>query len=264
MRYMLLIYGAENCWTEEERTECIHQSMAISEELAAKGEWIDSSPLHSVTTATCVRVRNGVRQITDGPYAETTEQFGGYYIIEVDTLADAIEIACRLPPVTKGTIEIRPLLALPDALSLPTGNSSQLASDSQSSRDYILLMYAEEGAWPSEEHAPALAESVDVCHQLHEHGQFVSAAPLQPPDTAVCVRIRNQQREVIDGPFPETKEQLGGYFLIRVANLDEAIAIAARIPGTRRGTAEIRPLFPLADISKNVSTAIPSIDLPPD
>jgi hypothetical protein len=61
------------------------------------------------------------------------------------------------------------------------------------------------------------------------------------------VRIRGGSRAIVDGPFPETKEQLGGYFLIRVANLDEAIAIAAQIPGSRRGTAEIRPLFPLPE-----------------
>jgi hypothetical protein len=101
----------------------------------------------------------------------------------------------------------------------------------------------------------ALAESVDVCHKLHANGQFVSAAPLQSPVTATCVRIRNGSRVVIDGPFPETKEQLGGYFLIRVANLDDAIAIADRIPGSRRGTAEIRPLFPLPELPETDAIA---------
>jgi hypothetical protein len=123
------------------------------------------------------------------------------------------------------------------------------ASSAENQTDYLLLMYAEEGAWPPEDHGPALAESVDICHQLHAKGQFLAAAPLQPPATATCVRIRNGNRVVADGPFPETKEQLGGFFLIRVANLDDAIAIAAMIPGSRRGTAEIRPLFPLPDRS---------------
>lgn len=261
MKYMLLIYGAEDSWTEDERTECMLESMGICDELDAQGKWIASSPLHSVTTATCVRVRNGKRQITDGPYAETTEQLGGYYIIDVDGVEDAIAIASRLPPVKKGTVEIRPLLPLPDPLSLPesdTGN--QTATDAEKRTDYLLLMYAEEGAWPPEEHAHALAESVDVCHQLHAKGQFVSAAPLQPPATATCVRIRNGSRVVVDGPFPETKEQLGGYFLIRVANLDEAIAIGARIPGSRRGTAEIRPLFPLPKRSQTENQATSSVD----
>jgi len=251
MKYMLLIYGAENSWTEDERTECMLESMKICDELDAQGKWMASSPLHSVTTATCVQVRDGQRQVTDGPYAETTEQLGGYYIIDVDKLEEAIEIAGQLPPAQKGTVEIRPLLAIPDSLSLPKVDANQqIPAHGDNSQDYLLLMYAEEGAWPPEEHAVALAESVDVCHQLHASGQYLSAAPLQPPATATCVRVRNKNRVVVDGPFPETKEQLGGYFLIRVPNLDDAIAIAARIPGTRRGTAEIRPLFPLPERSQ--------------
>jgi hypothetical protein len=118
----------------------------------------------------------------------------------------------------------------------------------QDAKDYVVLLYAEPGAWPPEEHALALAESVELCHRLHTQGQYLSAAPLQPPETATCVRIREGNQMVTDGPFTETKEQLGGYFLIRVANLDEAISIASKIPGSRRGTAEIRPLFPLSQI----------------
>jgi hypothetical protein len=247
MKYMLLIYGAEDGWTEDERTECMLESMSICDELDSQGKWIASSPLHSVTAATSLRIRDGKRHITDGPFAETTEQLGGYYIIDVDSRDEAIEIASRLPPAKKGTVEIRPLLPLPDSLSLPEPDATQASSDAANLREYILLMYAEEGAWPPDEHLPALAESVDVCHQLHAKGQFIAAAPLQPPATASCVRIRNSSRTIVDGPFAETKEQLGGYFLIRVANLDEAIAIAAKIPGSRRGTAEIRPLFPLPE-----------------
>lgn len=114
MKYMLLIYGAENCWTEQEREECIIESMAISDELKNDGKLIASSPLHSVTTATSIRVRDGKSQITDGPFAETTEQLGGYYLIDVDNLDEAIDIANRLPPAKKGTVEIRPLFPLPE------------------------------------------------------------------------------------------------------------------------------------------------------
>ncbi len=108
-------------------------------------------------------------------------------------------------------------------------------------------MYAAEGAWPPEEHQLALAESVELCHKLHANGQYISAAPLHPPATAKCVRVREGRALITNGPFAETSEQLGGYFLIDAANLDQAIAIAASIPGTRRGTAEIRPLLALPD-----------------
>lgn len=246
MKYLLLIHSAEEGWTEDERTRCMLDSMAICDELAAEGKWLASSPLHSVITATCVRVRDGHTQVTDGPFAETTEQLGGYYVIDVADRQEAIAIASRLPPAAKGTVEIRPLLPLPDSLSLPRPSPGQhSAAEPGPRRDYIVLMYAEPGAWPPEEHATALAESVTLCHDLHAHGQFLAAAPLQPPETATCVRVRNRVPTVSDGPFAETNEQLGGYFLIRVRNLDEAIVIASKIPGSRRGTAEIRPLFPL-------------------
>lgn len=114
MKYMLLIYGAEESWTDDEREACMIESMGICRELEAEGKWIASSPLHSITTSTSVRVRDGKRQLTDGPFAETTEQLGGYYIIDVDDLDEAIAIAARIPPAKKGTVEIRPLMDLPE------------------------------------------------------------------------------------------------------------------------------------------------------
>lgn len=113
MKYMLLIYGAENDWTEEQRRSCMLESMRICDSLEAEGKYIASAPLHSVSMATSVRVRDGRRHVTDGPFAETTEQLGGYYIIDVDDLDEAIAIAERLPPSKKGTVEIRPLFPLP-------------------------------------------------------------------------------------------------------------------------------------------------------
>ena len=108
---------------------------------------------------------------------------------------------------------------------------------------YVLLMYAEEGAWPPEEHRAAIEESIEICHELHAQGKYISASPLQPPNTATCVRRGDGQSLVTDGPYAETKEQLGGYFLIDADSLDEAVAIASRIAGARRGTAEVRPLI---------------------
>ena len=112
MKYMLLIYGVEGSWTAEERQACMLKSMAIGDELAAQGKYVASAPLHPVTTATTLRMKDGNALITDGPYAETTEQLGGYYIIDVENLDEAIAIASRLPPAAKGTIEIRPVFDL--------------------------------------------------------------------------------------------------------------------------------------------------------
>jgi hypothetical protein len=110
---------------------------------------------------------------------------------------------------------------------------------------YILLVHHDEesfGRRPETERRQMLAESVQLAQQLHKSGHYLAAAPLHPSRETACVRVREGQPIVTDGPFAETREQLGGYFLINARNLDEAIAIAARIPGARIGTVEIRPV----------------------
>src|SRR6267378_1383835 len=86
-------------------------------------------------------------------------------------------------------------------------------------------------------------ESTQLTHELNARGQYLAANPLHPSATATSVRVREGKPLVTDGPFMETREQLGGYFLIDARDLDEAIGIAARIPGARRGTVEIRPVM---------------------
>ena len=110
---------------------------------------------------------------------------------------------------------------------------------------YLLLIYGEETAWGEGERERCYAESIRLIRDLDEAGQYLGASPLHPVATATSVRVRDGKRLVTDGPFAETREQLGGYFLIEAGDLDEAIAIAGRIPGARRGTVEIRPVVEL-------------------
>src|SRR5438128_8521561 len=91
-------------------------------------------------------------------------------------------------------------------------------------------------------------ESAQLAHELSAAGQYLAAAPLEPTAAATSVRVRKGKRVVTDGPFAETKEQLGGYFLIDASDLDEAIAIAARIPVASRGTIEVRPVVHIPDL----------------
>jgi hypothetical protein len=114
MKYMLLIYADEQVWTEGEREQCYQESTELTHQLKAKGQYLGASPLHPVSTATSVQVRNGKRLITDGPFAETREQFGGYFMVEAKDLDEAISIAARIPGAKKGTVEIRPLVELPN------------------------------------------------------------------------------------------------------------------------------------------------------
>jgi hypothetical protein len=112
MKYMLLVYSTEEAWTECDRADCMADSTKLCHELAAQGRFLGASPLHPVSTATCVRVRGGSRITTDGPFAETTEQLGGYFLIDAADLDDAIAIAGRIPAACKGTVEIRPVFEL--------------------------------------------------------------------------------------------------------------------------------------------------------
>lgn len=113
MKYMLLIYSNENNWTESEREACFEESTQFTHELHEQGKFIAASPLQPVATATCVRIREGKRLITDGPFAETHEQLGGYFIVEARDLDDALLIASRIPAARKGTVEVRPVVELP-------------------------------------------------------------------------------------------------------------------------------------------------------
>ncbi|MEW6732029.1 MAG: YciI family protein [Acidobacteriota bacterium] len=116
---------------------------------------------------------------------------------------------------------------------------------------YVLLIYLEEHALTETERECCYAESALLAQQLHSNGQFLATAPLHPVATATSVRIRDGKRLVTDGPFAETREHLGGFFLINAKDLDEAISIAARIPGARVGTVEIRPVIEVAGLPKN-------------
>jgi hypothetical protein len=121
MKYMLLCYDDDQAWERAGR-DALHAAMreavGLTHELHAKGQYVMASPLEPVSTATSVRVRDGKRLTTDGPFAETREVLGGFYIIDVDTPGEAVEIAARHPGARVGTVEVRPLLEIP---GLPTG-----------------------------------------------------------------------------------------------------------------------------------------------
>jgi hypothetical protein len=117
MKYMLLVYLDEQALSETERQHCYEESAQLAQRLNSSGQYLDASPLHPISTATSVRVRDGKRLVTDGPFAETREQLGGYYLVNATDLDEAIRIAERIPVARLGTIEIRPVLEIPD---LPT------------------------------------------------------------------------------------------------------------------------------------------------
>jgi hypothetical protein len=113
MKYMLLIYMGEQAMNETDREHCYVESTQLAQDLHAKGQYIAANPLQPVATATSVRIRNGKPLITDGPFAETREHLGGYFLIDAKNLDEAIAIAMRIPGAKVGTVEIRPVLDMP-------------------------------------------------------------------------------------------------------------------------------------------------------
>jgi len=112
VQYMMLVYLDENSLSEAERESCYRESIELTQDLAASGHYLAAAPLQPTTTATSVQVRDGKRLVTDGPFAETREQLGGYFLIEASDLDQAIAIAARIPIARRGTIEIRPMVEL--------------------------------------------------------------------------------------------------------------------------------------------------------
>jgi hypothetical protein len=243
MKYMLLIYGTETRWTDAERKECMDESLAICNQLAAQGKFIDAAPLQPVATAATLRFRDGRTLITDGPFAETVEQLGGYYVLDLADLDEALAVAASLPPVTKGTVEIRPMATLD---GLPPAQPSAAAAGETA---FLLLSYKDEATtavMPPAAVEARKAEAVALARELDAAGVYLSAAPLYPGETATCVRVRDGKRAITDGPFAETNEVLGGYFLIRAADRAAALRVAARFAGPCGSAVEVRPLFDLS------------------
>ena len=113
MRYLCLIYDEERKWGEmakEEADAMMGEYFAFTEGVRASGHYVAGEALQPVETATTVRVRNGRLSTTDGPFAETKEQLGGYYLIEARDLNDAIQVAAKIPSARIGSIEIRPIV----------------------------------------------------------------------------------------------------------------------------------------------------------
>ncbi len=124
MKYMLLVYLDEQILSEAEREHCYVKSAQLAQDIHSKGQYLDAAPLHPTSTATSVRIRDGKRLVTDGPFAETREQLGGYYLVDARNLDEAIGVAERIPGAHWGTIEIRPVMEIS---GLPIHGTNDLA-----------------------------------------------------------------------------------------------------------------------------------------
>lgn len=119
---------------------------------------------------------------------------------------------------------------------------------------YTMLIYLDENALSDSQREQCYRESAQYARELDSSGRYLSAVPLHPTATATSVRIHGDKRMVTDGPFAETREQLGGFFLVEAKDLDEAIDIAAQIPAGRWGTVEIRPVVEVSGLPDRVAS----------
>ena len=116
MQYLLLIYNDEQAWaslTDEQRNPLIREYFALTDELRTDGAYVAAAPLQPTSTASTIRVRDGERVVTDGPYSETKEQLGGFYLVEAESAEEALGWAEKIPAARYGAIEVRPLLPVP-------------------------------------------------------------------------------------------------------------------------------------------------------
>jgi hypothetical protein len=127
---------------------------------------------------------------------------------------------------------------------------------------YLLLIYSNEQKFASlgeDELTSMMHEYRELTQSIAQSGNYKGGNRLQPTKLATTVRVRDGKRQTTDGPFAETREQLGGYYLVEAADLDEAIAIAARIPGARIGSIEVRPVAPVPATSPSDATVASAV-----
>ena len=188
MTYMLLVYSPESAWTREEWLACTVASGKICDELRAQGSFIAATPLQPVATAASVRVRGGETLVTAGPFAETVEQLGGFFLIDVPSLDEAIAVAARLPSAAKGTIEIRPVQAL---AGVP--ESRFAAPPPPDTARYLLLCYDDDAAWTtagptalSAAQAEAAAHTRDLASARADAWSPTARSP-RPPNASAAI-----------------------------------------------------------------------------
>ena len=128
MKYVLLIYDDEKVWetmSPEESGAMMGEYFAFTQDIRAKGQYHAGEALQPIATASTVRVRGGKMQVTDGPFAETREQLGGFYLVDAANLDEALAIAARIPSARTGSIEVRPVVNFEEQAAAPDGATAQ-------------------------------------------------------------------------------------------------------------------------------------------
>ncbi len=249
MKYAILIYETDkdfaNRTTETAEGKAYYAGHgAYCQALIGAGAFHGGFPLHPPKLgATTLRVRDGKPLIEDGPYADTKEQLGGLCVIEAENLDRALEWAARCPCASTGAAEVRPLPPMP-----PMPAPEHPAEDAT----HVVLIYANataDGPKTEAEGEAVMQTYFAYTAALREAKVYAGADPLEPATTATTVRLRSGKRRVQDGPYADTKEELGGYYLLVCGSDSEAVEWAAKCPGAETGAVELRRVWPFPEAS---------------
>jgi hypothetical protein len=242
MRYLVLLYGDESAMPEPGTPEfdADLEGYAAFDELAGDAI-VAGEALHGNETCRTVRHDGTTVRVTDGPFAETVEGLGGVYVLEAPTLDDVIELARHIPAVNDGAIEIRPLVQWSDQAA----GATPTATPAEGTVRYLATIHGPETK--ADQPGSAAWDEGAARHQrfVTEAGDAVLAGgAVQPVATATTVRVRDGELLVTDGPYSETMEIVGGFYVLR-ATEDEAPAIASRIPVNDGGAVQLRLVMEL-------------------
>jgi hypothetical protein len=237
MRYLALLGGDEKALPEQGTPEFdadMPGYMRFGQQNA--GAILGGAALELPGTATTIRHGDGAPLVTDGPFAETAEAIGGFYVLEAETLDDAIDLARRIPTAEDGWVALRPVVMW---------NASEKARERPATgARYMALLYGKETAGD-------VPDTPEWEAGAAEHGRFIESAgdavlagvAVHPVDMTTTVRVRDGEVLVTDGPFAEAAEIAAGAYVLWAATRDEAVALATRIPTNPAGMVELRPVM---------------------
>ncbi len=267
MRFMMLVKATKDCEVGVLPDEKIQSEMGTyNEQLVKAGALLAIERLQPSSKGARVRYSKGKIKVTDGPFAETKEQVGGFWLIQAKSKDEAVDWAKRVP-FQEGEVEVRPLFELPDFPVDPAEKPDGWRDKEEQFRAtpparkpgtirFMGLLKAdkdtEAGVLPDENFLTAMGAFIE---EGVKSGVFLSGEGLQPTSKGFRVRYAGSKRTVIDGPFTETKELIAGYAIIQVKSREEAIEWTKRFvqvdaPGRfdAESDCEIRPIFELEDM----------------
>ena len=221
MEFMLLFLERKGV----DDLQCFAEMKEFSGQLARQGKLRRGAPLAAESAAARIRVRDGKTLVTDGPFAESKEALGGFWIVEAASRAEAIEIARRSPHGRDGVVEVHPV------------QWRDTVPDPEQGKPFLYAFRMEPGL--TDPHGAKMREMIAFSDVLKREGKFIETAPL----TADPRPARIEKSVVTDGPFAESREGVGGYGLVRAANREEALEIAKRYPHAKWGPVEVREIL---------------------